>query len=551
MANIADALAEQASVAPDKAAIILTRGVRGQRELASVSINYRDLNQRTDCIARGLSAYGLGHGVRSILMVRPSVEFFALMFGLLRAGAVPVLIDPGIAKSALKTCIAESKPTGFIGIAVAQFARVVLGWGRAEIQKVVTVGPGGRWFGGASLAQIEALGVAPRALTPVQADDPAAILFTSGSTGLPKGVVYTQRHFRAQVELIRDTYRIQPGDIDCPTFPPFALFDPALGMTAVIPDMDFTRPAAVDPGHILDLLKQFNVTQMFGSPALLDTVGRYAEKSGQKAPTLKRVLSAGAPVREDIARRFAAALTPGTPIFTPYGATECLPVASLSHLELAETWALTRAGAGVCVGRPLAANRVRIIKINDAAIPDWSDSWLQTPGTVGEITVCGPSTTALYFGRASATALAKIRDGSEIVHRMGDLGYLDSSGRLWYCGRKAHRVETRSGVLYTEQIEAILNCHPQVARTALVGIGTAGAETPLIWVQLRQPSRWLQRRGFVQVRHELLEIARANPLTESITRFFEHPGFPVDIRHNAKIGREILRLEAIRKHPIE
>jgi olefin beta-lactone synthetase len=498
-----------------------------------------------------LSACGLGYGVRSVLMVRPSIEFFALMFGLLRAGAVPVLIDPGIAKPALKTCISESKPTGFIGIAVAQLARVVLGWGRGEIKKIVTVGAGARYFGGQSLAQIEALGAAPRALTPVQADDPAAILFTSGSTGLPKGVVYTQAHFRAQVDLIRATYRIQPGDVDCPTFPPFALFDPALGMTAVIPDMDFTRPAAVDARNILDLLAQFNVTQMFGSPALLDTVGRFAESSGQKAPSLKRVLSAGAPVREDIARRFAGALTPGTPIYTPYGATECLPVASLNHLELNDTWALTRAGAGVCVGRPLAANRVRIIRITDEPIAEWSDAWLQAPGMVGEITVCGPSTTALYFGRPTATALAKIREGSEIVHRMGDVGYLDSNGRLWYCGRKAHRVETRGGVLYTEQIEAIFNSHPDVARSALVGIGERGRETPLIWVQLKQPSRWLRPAPFERIRTELQQIARENALTESITRFFEHPGFPVDIRHNAKIGREILRSEAIRKHPIE
>jgi len=551
MHNIADALQVQAALAPDKAAIILTRRVRGAHKLASKALSYGALNERVDLLARGLNAYGLGHGVRSVLMVRPSFEFFALMFGLLRAGAVPVLIDPGIDRRALKTCIAQSDPTGFIGIDLAHVARLVLGWGRGHVRKLVTVGRGARLWGGLSLAELEALGQAPRALAPVRPDDPAAILFTSGSTGLPKGVVYQHRHFCAQVELIRLTYRIMPGEIDCPTFPPFALFDPALGMTAVIPDMDFTRPAKVNPANVLDLIDQFGVSQMFGSPALLDTVGRFAQQKRRQAPSLKRVLSAGAPVREDVARAFSQLLLPGVPIYTPYGATECLPVASISQLELEPTYALTRNGAGVCVGRPLPANRVRIIRITDEAIEHWSDGWLASPGTVGEITVFGPSTTALYFGRDEATRLAKIRDGDNSVHRMGDLGYLDSSGRLWYCGRKTHRLETAHGPLYTEQVEAIFNTHPQVLRTALVGIGERGHEQPWVWVQLRAPRRWGAVAQFAQIRAELKALAEQHPLTERIATFHPHRAFPVDIRHNAKIGRDKLRLEAIAKQRVE
>lgn len=551
MSNIANALAEQAAAAPDKPAIILTRRALSGQPIQSKSISYRDLNARSERIARGLSAVGLGPGVRSVLMVKPSFEFFALMFGLLRAGAVPVLIDPGIDRRSLKTCIDEAQPRGFIGIPLAHLARLVLGWGKAHVRQMIVV-PGNSWLDrfaqplGTPLARIEALADPTQALASVNPDDPAAILFTSGSTGIPKGVVYRHRHFQAQVEMIRAAYQIAPGEIDCPTFPPFALFDPALGVTAVIPDMDFTRPAAVDAGHIFALIEQFGVTQMFGSPALLDTLGRYAEQKPCRAASLKRVLSAGAPMREDIARRMAKTLAPGVPIYTPYGATECLPVASISHFELADTWALTRAGAGVCVGRVMPPNLVRIIPISDAEIADWSEVSALGIGKIGEITVSGPSCTDRYFNRDAANALAKISEGERVVHRMGDVGYFDSNGRLWYCGRKSQRVQTAYGTLYTEQVESIFNTHPAVARSALVGLGERGRERPLVWIQLRPDQQWS-----TEINQELLEIARAHAPTERIETFLTHAAFPVDIRHNAKIGREKLRLEAIRKHAVK
>jgi olefin beta-lactone synthetase len=539
--NVADALKHEATRAPSKAAIVITRRRRATATLDAQSIDYQTLDARVDRLARALDAFGLGHGVRSVLMVKPSFDFFALMFALLRAGAVPVLIDPGIDRRALKTCIAEAEPTGFIGIPIAHLARLALGWGRGKIKKTVMVGrvPG---LANTTLAALEQSVDSARSLKPVSAQDPAAILFTSGSTGIPKGVVYRHAHFCAQVELIRSAYAIEPGDIDCPTFPPFALFDPALGMTAVIPDMDFTRPGSVEPDNVLGLIEQFNVTQMFGSPALLDAVSRGAKN--RSFPTVKRVLSAGAPVREDIARRFADLLAPSAPIHTPYGATECLPVATISHFELQETWALTRAGAGVCVGRPLAQNRVRIIAIRDHAIAAWADAIELPHGQIGEITVNGPSTTDTYFGRPQATALAKIRDGDAIVHRMGDVGYLDSLGRLWYCGRKSHRVETANGPHYTEQVEAIFNTHPAVRRSALVGLGERGQQTLLVYVELHDPS---VIKRFDALRAELLTLAKSAAVSAMIQRIEPHPGFPVDIRHNAKIGREKLRDEAMRR----
>ena len=160
-------------------------------------------------------------------------------------------------------------------------------------------------------------------------DDIAAINFTSGSTGVPKGVDYTHSIFAAQVDLIRNTYGIEPGEIDLCTFPLFALFAPALGMTAVIPRMDFTRPAAVNPRNIIQAAEDFGPTNMFGSPALLNTVGRYCAPRNITFPTLRRVICAGAPINPSILRWFTPALTGDARVFSGYGATEAMPLASI------------------------------------------------------------------------------------------------------------------------------------------------------------------------------------------------------------------------------
>ncbi len=536
--NIAAALPRLAADRPGQVALRCP----GKRDPGGMprydqALTYAQLDARSDAIAAGLARHGIARGTRTVVMVRPSPEFFLLMFALFKAGAVPVLVDPGIDKRALRQCLDEAKAEAFIGIPLAHAARVVLGWARSARVRITT---GTRaWLADATLARVEAdgAGAGPQ-LAATAPDDVAAILFTSGSTGVPKGVVYRHRHFVAQVDMLREAFGIRPGGVDLPTFPPFALFDPALGVTSVIPDMDPTRPAHADPRRLHDAIACFGVDQLFGSPALMAVLAAH----GQPLPTLRRVTSAGAPVPADVVARMRELLPDDAAFWTPYGATECLPVAVIEARELQATRAATEAGAGTCVGRAVAPNVVRIIAITDVAVPSWTDAHELPAGQVGEITVAGPTATDTYFNRDAQTRLAKIveplPDGTRrVVHRMGDVGYVDSEGRLWFCGRKSHRVETATGPLYTEQVEPVFNVHADVRRTALVGTGERGAQVPLLCVEL---APGVARHEWPRIERELRALGAGHAHTAGIDRFMRHPGFPVDIRHNAKIGREKL-----------
>jgi len=532
--NIAHALTRQAEAQPEATALILPQKRSGEGWIDR-RWSYAELNELTDRLAAGLHAHGIGRGTRVAFMVPPSLEFFALFFALFKAGCVPVLIDPGIGLKPLKTCLAEAEPEVFVGITRAQVARMVLGWARGSIRKLITVGPRPFWRGlryGDLLAAGKSGFVAPE----VGGDDEAAILFTSGSTGIPKGVLYRHRMFSAQVRLLRETFDMQPGEVDLPTFPPFALFDPALGITSVIPIMDFTRPAQADPDMLVSLIEHYGVTHLFGSPALMNTLSRHLEKNRLRLPGVRRMLSAGAPVSPAVIERMHAALDPWSDIHTPYGATEALPVTTVAGRELVgELSDGNRNGKGICIGRPLAANELRIIPVSDEAIDLTEYAGEMPDGEIGEICVAGPTVTDTYFKRERQTREAKMTDSKgRVWHRMGDLGWKDADGRIWFCGRKSERVVTPEGTLYTECVEGPVNAVDGVFRSALVGVGEKGSQEPVIVIE---PEGGADRAS---IERDVRELLSRGWLSREIRRVLFKDGFPVDIRHNAKIRRREL-----------
>ncbi|MFW5846432.1 MAG: AMP-binding protein, partial [Planctomycetota bacterium] len=256
-------------------------------------------------------------------------------------------------------------------------------------------------------------------------------------------------------------------------------------------------------------------------------------------PTLKRVISAGAPVPARVLRRWTGLIDAPAQIFTPYGATECLPVAILgSDTILGRTAAASDQGAGICVGPPVTGLDLRIIAIDDGAITDWEVARELPVGGIGEVCVRAAQATRSYFQRDDQTALAKIAcDDGGFYHRMGDLGYRDADGHLWFCGRKSHRVRTTAGELYTIPVEGPCNTVDGVFRSALVGIGAPGAQRPVICIECDAER---PRSEHPRIRDAVTSRVRELQLCTPVERVLIHPGFPVDIRHNAKIDRPAL-----------
>lgn len=541
--NIAARLRETARHSPDQLAVVFPGKRDGQGKMQYQSMTFAELEQESDRLARGLVEMGITPGTRLVFLVRPGLEFIALTFALFKAGAVIVMIDPGMGPQHIFHCLDEVDPEGFVAIPAVQFIRWLKRKRYPQARYNVTVGTnwprvkmtyrkllGGEW------TPFEIPATDPR--------DPAAIIFTSGSTGPAKGVLYEHGMFNAQVDLIRDFYRIEPGGVEVSGFPLFALFNSAMGVTTVLPEMDFTRPADAKPENILEALADHQATQAYGSPAIWNRVGRYCETNTVKLPpTLKRVLSAGAPVPLSILERMTAAFShPEANLHTPYGATESLPIASFSSREiLSETADRSREGAGTCVGHLFPGVRVKIIEITEDPLSSLSEMNELPTGEIGEILVQSPSTTREYYNRPEPTHLAKVSEGDTFWHRMGDVGYLDAEGKLWFCGRKAHRVETGSGRLFSVCCEAVFNEHPHVFRSALVGLGPKPDQRPVIIVE--PEAGYFPKQGSpqeMQFQMELAERAASQPHTAAISEFLFHPSLPVDIRHNVKINREQL-----------
>lgn len=504
---------------------------------------FGELSRRSSVLARGFHHHGIGPGDRIVMLVPFGISFITLVFAILKTGAEMVLIDPGMDRRHLVDCLSETRPTGFVGIPKAHVARWWFRRRFPDATKNVAVGPR-RFLGMRTLHQIEVTGrdAGSAKLPERQRSDAAAIIFTTGSTGPPKGVAYTHGTFHSQIDRIADRYDIHRGSRDLACFPLFGLFDAMMGVTAIIPDMDPTRPADIDPRKLIRAAEDWQADQAFGSPALWKTVVQWAEDRdivGRPLHTLHRVLSAGAPVPASTLRSLRHLIAPEADVHTPYGATEALPIASIESRQiLTHTGPAAEKGKGVCVGQRFPTVRWKVIEVDDGPIAT-SEDWCELPtGKIGELVVSGPMVTERYVTRTDQNALHKVASDDGVWHRMGDVGYLDDDDRFWFCGRKAHRVPCGNRTLWTVPCEAIFNVDPEVIRCALIGIGSRPNQTPLMVIECADNVR-THPESRDRLIERLRDRAARNPLTRRIERFEIWPGsLPVDIRHNSKIFRE-------------
>ncbi len=512
MNNVARYLELRADSCPHASAIIVPQH--------NIIKTFEQLHQESNAVAHELSKRGINQGTRSLLMLRPSVELITIVFALFKIGAIPIIIDPGMGIKNFLNCIKVSSPEALITTPSIQLLSRIFFPYFLQIKHRIVIN---NHF-------LEAL--IPQSHFPLPTDlsfAPAAILFTSGSTGAPKGVCYTHEIFNAQLASIRDNFDIKPGEVDLPMLPIFALFNPALEMATLIPEMNPSRPATVDPQKIIQSILTYQVTNSFGSPVLWHKIADYCEACKITLPSIKRIFMAGCSVSIDLVRRYQKIIPNGI-VHTPYGATEALPITSISTKEILNQYYPSR---GTCVGYPLPGNKIKVIKIRDNAINQFDASLELKTNEIGEIIVQGPVVTREYLHLPEATHKSKIYEGSNVWHRMGDLGFMDEHGLLWFCGRKIERVETESMTFFTDCCENVINQHPLVYRSALINVKDA----PAMVIEPYQDAWPRSQKAKRSLLDQIKELAQGHPVTRKINRFFLYKKFPVDVRHNAKIHR--------------
>jgi acyl-CoA synthetase (AMP-forming)/AMP-acid ligase II len=306
-----------------------------------------------------------------------------------------------------------------------------------------------------------------------------------------------------------------------------------------MPDIDYAKLARARPADLVHAIETHDVTTSFGSPIVFRNLARYCSERRITLSSMKRMFCAGAPVGPETLRQLASVLPQTSRIWTPYGATEAMPLCAIDADEvLQETAAATRRGAGTCVGRPLDGTRVKVIRLTDRAVTRWDSALELGPGEVGELVAQGTQVTSRYFRNPRADRLAKIvettPDGAEVVwHRTGDVGRFDDRGRVWLHGRTKHVVRHRGETYYPVCVEGIFNAEPGVRRTALIGYrGKRGAELVLVV----EPDPATRPRTARSWRDALLAVGRRHgiPLTRVV---FRRRPLPTDRRHNSKIER--------------
>ncbi|GAA2175641.1 alpha/beta fold hydrolase [Arthrobacter parietis] len=496
------------------------------------SLSWKELEDRVSRLAAGLSRIGVKAGSRVSLMVPPGIELTTLIYACLRLGAVIVVADAGLGVKGLSRAVRGTVPDFLIGIERALVAGRLFGWPGTRVS--VGAAPRARLLGVRHRLEDLLAGHPSYAGDDPAPDSDAAILFTSGSTGPAKGVVYTHRQLSAMRDTLSATLNLAPGSALVAGFAPFALLGPALGAASVTPDMDVTAPRTLTARALADAAAAIDATMVFASPAALRNV--LATASGivpGRKDALQRVrvlLSAGAPIPVNLLEQLQP-LVPGAALHTPYGMTEALPVTDIQLEDIREALDSSVAGAGngVCVGRAVPGAEVSISALDPTGTATGVPSDL--PGVTGEILVRAPHVKDRYY-RLWITEQASSRTAG--WHRTGDVGHLDADGRLWVEGRLAHVITSADGVLTPVGPEQSIEQLKEVRQAAVVGVGPTGTQAVVAVVV---PVEAADQAGLAP--RPLSDMVRdvVRPGGVRLAAVLTLSALPTDIRHNAKIDR--------------
>ncbi|HET9632434.1 MAG TPA: alpha/beta fold hydrolase [Terrabacter sp.] len=497
-------------------------------------VSFDRLERTVRDLAGGLVATGLRPGDRVALLVPPGADLTAAVYACWRAGASVVVADAGLGVARMGRALRGAAPDHVIGIARGLLlARAMRVPGR-----LISAGPldraTRRTLGAPlGLADLARLGRG-RPLPPTPADDAeCAVLFTSGATGPPKGVVYRYRQVRAQLDALRTAYGLTADDRLVAAFAPFALYGPALGLASSVPDMDVTAPGTLTAVALADAVSAVRGTVVFASPAALRNVVASANELTPRHHAaldgIRLLISAGAPVPLGLLRDVQA-LVPRAELHTPYGMTEALPVTDISRAELEAVGP----GEGVCVGRPLPGVVLGISAFDSTGGVDAEPS--TDPAVSGEVLVRAPHVKD-HYDQLWATE----RESSRTTgwHRTGDVGHLDDDGRLWVEGRLAHVVRTASGPVTPVGAEQRIERLDEVSMAAMVGVGPVGTQQVVAVVVVSTGAR-------VGLAGPDLASAVRSAAGVPVAAVLVATDLPVDIRHASKIDRTRLARWAAR-----
>lgn len=510
-----------ATRAGDRSTAIVEAGPSGR------AVTFEALERRVLELAAGFAASGIAPGQRVALLVAPGADLTAAVYACWRIGAVVVLADAGLGAAGLARALRGTHPQHVIavprGLALAAVLRVPgrrIAAGRISRRAAALLGAPHR------LVDLARLGAGRDAPPPPAADAEAAVLFTSGSTGPPKGVVYRHTQLRAQVESLRTLYGLGPGDALVAAFPPFVLYGPALGIPSAVPAA--AEPGALTAAGLADAAAAIDATVVFASIAVLRTVVATAaaldERQRAALGRVRLLVSAGAPVPAALLRA-ARDVLPHADAHTPYGMTEALPVTDVSAAEIDEAGS----GNGVCVGRPVAGVRVRIGPLGaDGAA---SGALTEEPGRTGEVCVRAAHVKDRY-DQLWATDRLSSRDPG--WHRSGDVGHLDDRGRLWIEGRLVHVVSTAAGPVTPVGIEQRVEALDGVRAAAAVGVGPAGGQQLVVVVV---PTGGAPRPAAPRLAPDPLAARVRHAAQAPVAAVLVTTTLPVDIRHASKVDR--------------